>query len=74
MEEPMSSVAAVILVLLAVLASLLSISLLAALCHGMLTAIELHHLHGTPIPGERRLHAAEAGLHAGLCFLALTGM
>jgi len=70
----MSTVAAVTLVVLAMLASLLSISMLAAVCHGKLAAIELHHFRGARSVGERRVHAAEAGLHAGLCLLALAGI
>lgn len=70
----MSVLSTFALVLLAVLASLFSVSLLAALCHGALAAIELRHWQAAPRGGERRLHAAEAGLHAGLCLLALSGV
>ena len=70
----MSTLATFALVLFAMLASLFSVSLLAALCHGVLAAIELRHWLSTPVDTERRLHAAEAGLHAGLCLLALGGV
>jgi len=70
----MSALTTFAVVSLAMLASLFSLSLLAALCHGALAAVEIRHCRAAPHGAERRLHAAEAGLHAGLCLLALVGV
>ena len=70
----MSTLTTFALVSLAMLASLFSVLLLAVLCHGALAAIELRHCRTAPVASERRLHAAAAGLHAGLFLLALVGV